>query len=181
MDKYIRLPIKDKNRESLVVLIDKEDFEKVSKYKWYALHSDKWIYAIAGTWDTEIKKTKKILMHRLITRALPNELVDHINHKTLDNRKENLRICTPQQSVSNITIHKNNTTGYKGVYLIKNKRENSLKWRARLFLNKKEYVTYHRTKEEAAKSYDAMAEKYFGEFAFTNKDIKNNLKKEHLI
>lgn len=106
-------------------------------------------------------------------RACPNEIVDHINHKPLDNRKCNLRICSPQQSVGNIAQHKNNTSGYKGVTLFKNKKTGQSYWRARINYKRKEHITYHKKIEDAIKSYDNMAKKYYGEFAFTNADIKS--------
>lgn len=35
-----------------------------------------------------------VLLHRFIISAQEEKLVDHINRNTLDNRKENLRLCT---------------------------------------------------------------------------------------
>ncbi len=69
-----------------VALIDDEDWDRISKYKWriskagYAYRNGK----IDG-------KMKYILMHRYTLNALPGITVDHINFNRLDNRKANLR------------------------------------------------------------------------------------------
>lgn len=38
-----------------------------------------------------------IKAHRAIMQAAPGMEVHHINHNTLDNRRENLLVCTPAQ------------------------------------------------------------------------------------
>lgn len=54
-----------------------------------------------------------VYFHRLV---LPDvEIVDHINRSKLDNRAENLRSVTPQDSVKNRSTHKNNKSGFNGV------------------------------------------------------------------
>jgi hypothetical protein len=54
-------------------------------------------------------------MHRLILEANNNELVDHINHDTLDNRRNNLRLCSQSQSSINRRVRVDNKSGYVGV------------------------------------------------------------------
>ena len=61
--------------------------------------------------------------------ALPGELVDHIHHNTLDNRKSELRLCTRSQNAQNTRKPKTNTSGHKGV-----SRDNH-KWRATIKIN----------------------------------------------
>lgn len=70
-------------------------------------------------------------MHREITQAKEGEVVDHINHNTLDNRKINLRVCTHRQNMRNQVKPKNNTSRFKGV----NKEKG--RWRARILVDKK--------------------------------------------
>jgi HNH endonuclease/AP2 domain len=61
--------------------------------------------------------------------------VDHIDGNKLNNNIENLRETTATQNAQNRKIHKNNTSGVKGVYFNKYK-----KWVAQLKIDNK--VTY---------------------------------------
>jgi hypothetical protein len=60
---------------------------------------------------------------------------------------------------------KNNTTGYRGIRWNKERK----RWKVYIGFNRKRvYVGDFRDKVEAAKAYDAVALKYFGEFAYLN-------------
>ena len=96
--------------------------------------------------------------------------VDHINGNTLDNRKENLRLCTNQQNAMHRGKTKNNKSGYKGVRYMKKKKgminEHSKPWQAQIYLNQKQiYLGCYKTPEEAARAYDKKAIELFGEYA----------------
>jgi len=58
---------------------------------------------------------KVVLLHRFIMDANSNSIVDHKNQNTLDNRRENLRVCSRAQNNRNRTRNTNNISGYKGV------------------------------------------------------------------
>ncbi|MCC2485004.1 HNH endonuclease [Bacillus pacificus] len=107
-----------------------------------------------GGYATTRLNGKNVLIHRLIMEAKEGELIDHINRNKLDNRKENLRIVTPQQNVTNQT--------FKGVTFNKFKE----KYQARLQVNKKrKSLGYYDTQEEAIKAYQRAHAKAFGEFS----------------
>lgn len=55
-------------------------------------------------------------LHRLIGGASEDQVVDHINGSPLDNRKENLRVCTQAENNRNKRLRSNNQTGITGVY-----------------------------------------------------------------
>jgi hypothetical protein len=92
--------------------------------------------------------------------------VDHWNHDGLDNRRENLRVCTKAQNNHNCRKHRwhngeYTSSKYKGVCWNKTEK----KWMA--YIHRKT-LGYFRTEEEAALAYNAAATRDFGEFAVLN-------------
>lgn len=149
------------NRSEIVgkAIIDLDDVEKIKDYKWN-MHVER-----NGTYKyvtTSSKKCPYTKLHRLIMDAKENEIVDHINHNELDNRKSNLRICTNQQNICNCNIPKNNKSGCKGVYWAKDKQ----KWTVQVTINNKtKYIGRYSTYEEAVEARIQATKKYYGEYA----------------
>ena len=56
---------------------------------------------------TNKDENKNIALHRLITKCPNGLMVDHLNHNTLDNRLENLKICTNKENQHNSPKEKN--------------------------------------------------------------------------
>lgn len=105
------------------------------------------------------------LLHRVIMNAKEGEVVDHINGNKLDNRRKNLRICTNSENVRFQKRHKNNTSGFKGVSWSKGMK----KWEARIMVDRKSIVGgYFSNRLDAAKEYNRLATKFFGEYAMIN-------------
>ncbi len=109
-----------------------------------------------------------ISFHRWLLDA-PDEMdVDHHNHKPLDNRRGNLRLCTHQQNQRNRSKQLTNTASrYKGVSFEKTSRINPWKAHAKVS-DKYIYLGLHPTELAAARAYNAFAQKTFGEFALVN-------------
>lgn len=140
-------------------MVDKEDAEILLSHTWtITAHG----YAIRSF--TSEGKRKYTYLHREVLN-FPTGLVDHINMDKLDNRKENLRVCTKAENARNSSKSKNNTSGYKGVYL--NKRTNS--WMAAIIVNRKQlHLGYFKNKLDAALAYNEAALIHHGEYARLN-------------
>lgn len=132
------------------VLIDVEDINKISPYKW-KLRADGYVVA----W----RACKTILIHRLILDAPAMFEVDHINHDLSDNRKANLRLVNRQQNNCNNRQKVNKRGKYKGTL------RNGKRWGAKI---QSHWIGTYDTEEEAALAYDKMAAIMYGEFAYLN-------------
>lgn len=86
-----------------------------------------------------------------------------INGNTLDNRKQNLRICSNQENSFNKNKNSNNSSGYKGVYFDKERN----KWRSAIQFNGKSIKSPKRydTPEEAYEWYVQKSNELFGDFS----------------
>lgn len=138
-------------------LVDDEDYEYLSQYHWYFEHG----YARREVWKKN--KRSRIYMHREIINNFDKLSTDHINGDKLDNRKKNLRKCTPGQNLQNSSIRKssNKTSKFKGVGF--HKRLGL--WRARI---KDSHLGVFKSENDAAKAYNDAALEMFGEFAKIN-------------
>lgn len=146
-----------------VALIDSEDFERVSRFKWSAMRRDHCWYAYHWVSVGGGKGTTQYL-HQFLTGRLNT---DHIDGNGLNNRRSNLRAASTQ--LNNCNKHKTwAKSGFKGVAGSKNGQ----RWEGRIRFNKKLiFLGSYETPQEAAQAYDEAALRYFGEFAFTNKDL----------
>lgn len=130
-------------------IVDDEDFERLSKYKWQINHG----YAKRGI--------KCIRMHREIINAPKGIDVDHINGNTLDNRRHNLRLVNDFQQNQNSVKRKDNTSGCRGVNFFKPRKL----WIARIqFMKKRIFLGYFHNKKEAINAYKKASKQYFKEF-----------------
>lgn len=145
-------------------IIDPDDYELVSQYKWHAWYSSGNWYARTNYWIKKDGKLKcvSLLMHRLILNPPPDLTVDHINGDGLDNRRSNLRCATHAENVRN--RHKAwGASKYKGV------RKDRKKWRASIRKDKKDYFLGNFYNQiSAALTYDKAAIEMFGDFARPN-------------
>jgi len=143
----------------LFAIVDAEDYPRLSQYTWFTEGTGQNCYAVRK------ENGKSIKMHRWIMDAPDNLVVDHIDHNGLNNRKENLRICTFAENCRNLRSSRCKTSKYKGVHW--NKR--CKKWAAQISCDNKTYHLGYFTDElSAANAYDNAAQKYHGEFASLN-------------
>lgn len=156
-----------------VTIVDKEDYEKLSNYKWHLVvqrkHRSGYVYTgIEG---------HEIAMHRFLL-GLPHgdkRQVDHINGNTLDNRRSNLRICSRPENMWNMSMRPSNTSGFKGVFRFRSK------WASQITVHRKVIcLDVYVDPRVAAIVYDTAAIHHYGEFARTNGSLGNFWKWEML-
>jgi hypothetical protein len=142
------------------VLVDDEDFERLSKFKW-EISTRGYVRArkqVAG-------HRKHILIHRMIMNAEDGDLVDHINGNVQDNRKSNLRITTHKGNSRNRKTPSINKVGYKGV----SKVLNYDKYKAYVQVGEGQaHLGYFDNPHDAARMYNFWAIDLFGEYARLN-------------
>jgi len=156
---YKEIPLHNSN---LKIKVSIDDYEVYCHAKWFLSNNG---YATAYI-CSEYQK-----IHRLVVGIFGQTkmVVDHINMDKLDNRRENLRVCSRGKNNQNTGPRKGNKLGVKGV------RPRYGGFSARIsFNNKQIYLGSYKTLEEAADAYDDAAKKYFGDYAKLN-----NLKKEN--
>lgn len=151
-------------------IVDKEDIAKLNRYKWRVTKNGDNYYAVTTIYNCKTKKEANLYMHRLLLDAKKGKFVDHKNHKTLDNRRVNIRICTYAENCRNSRKRKGNYTHpFKGVDQL-----GSLRWRARIKYNYKYiHIGVYKTKEQAARAYNKKAKELFGDFYNPNKIVKD--------
>jgi hypothetical protein len=143
---------------SYVALVDDEDYERISAISWNVRIDRKngCPYAVGGgTW-----------MHREVMgleRGNPNEVDHRDTRATLDNRKQNLRVCTRSENNCNRGMRCDNSSGIKGVSADPHKPGY---WKAQIMKNKRAYnLGSFLDKEDAVRVYAEAAHRLHGEFA----------------
>lgn len=163
---YMKVSYKDEN---YICEFDESDFDLVSSYnaKWSVKKQNgKIIYVRCSRM---INGDNSISLHRILYNFPKDMFVDHIDRNPLNNKRENLRLAdiktnSQNRSKNRTNKHKEPTSKYKGVHVIKNKKSSNT------------YVVYFKQnkvgvfKDEiiASNYYNHMAIKDFGEFACLN-------------
>ena len=165
------MELKTKKGESF--LIDDEDYDLVKDITWGTC-----VGYFRG-WCKERKKVIKI--HRLIMGVWESGYpqIDHINRDKSDNRKCNLRFCTPSENSRN--RNSRGKSKHVGVHIHYRKNKYTKKngdvvnypikilFQARIFHNSKRInLGYFEKEIDAAKAYNEAAKKYHGEFVNLN-------------
>lgn len=145
----MKIPVVSPKYGRYEVIIDDEDFKKVKNLHFYLHKAGQFLYVRFGI------KNKQYL-HRFITNAPKDKVVDHINRNTLDNRKINLRVCTIQENLRN-QKRPNSKTGYTGVAIAYKG-----KYSAQIKINyKKIHLGIFNTIEEALKARRLAEKQYY--------------------
>lgn len=144
-------------------LVDDEDFEYLSRWRWTAKpHRNTW-YANRGEYYAG-KQTHHSLHRIVLGVTIPETLVDHIDGNGLNCQKSNLRIATPPQNRHNLKGF--GKSKYPGV------TQRGKKWIARIRPEGKHfYLGTFDTEEGAAQAYRNKAQELYGEFVRKVEDI----------
>lgn len=159
-----------------VALVDDEDYDYLNQHKWCAHYAPniKNYYGERRSKKTENKQQGTIKMHRFIVEHIlnrelkSNEIIDHINHNTLDNTRNNLRIVSARQNAQN---RKNKgISNYPGVVWV----DQCKKWKARFTLNNKEiHLGHFDNEKDAAKAYEKACRKIGEELICKRNNVFN--------
>lgn len=141
----------------LFAIIDIADVPLVSGRNWYASkRTEESIYAAT----LRCAGAPTIHLHRFLTGAPIELCVDHKDGNPLNNRRENLRICTYAQNCFNKKMSAQNTSGKTGV------TRRRKKWLAKIHVRDQVIRLGSFDKfEDAVKARLEGEKKYFGEFA----------------
>lgn len=144
-----------------IMIVSSEDSDLYS-LKWSTNTVNGCYYAVRYEGYKRIY-THRLILERILGRSLvANELSDHINGDTLDNRRCNLRLATKKENCRNARRSKNSTSGYKGVSWNKAAK----KWRAYIVADYKQiHLGLFENIEDAHNAYYEAAKKYHGDFA----------------
>ena len=182
-----------KNKDELsdkYALVDDEDYERIVETKDKRGKPKKWYcHNNNSSSDYAMSSSRRDSIHRLVMGNPRGMFVDHINGDTLDNRKENLRVCTRSQNSQNQRLKSHSKSGYKGVHeraypqRRKYVSKKTGKVRHYEYMQKKRFqayigsgipntpsikLGYYATAEEAAEVRDKKALEIHGDFARLN-------------
>lgn len=146
------------------VLFDERDTKIVGDWSWRVSANG---YVYRNAWA--LKRNHKLYLHRAILLCLGASRrieVDHINGNKLDNRRENIRLCTRGHNNAARGRHRKGLSSkYRGVTWAKDKK----RWQAQIGIGgKNKMLGRFKTEEEAARAYDAAARQFYGDFARPN-------------
>lgn len=157
------IPVSDDPSYALVPLtkgmnakVDWVDFSRVMQRNWQA----QWNPGTNSYYAMSSRKGSRS-MHGYIMET--SVMVDHANHDTLDNRRENLRVCDRNQNRQNHRRHKNNSSGVSGVSFHKK----SQTWAAYINSNgKRKYLGQFQNKKQAIAARKEAEPVFHAEFAY---------------
>lgn len=166
----MKIDISSKNHPNTFCLVDDDAPQEVFNGKWTCNKVGYVVRQIKTDHDCKL-----VYMHRLISGATQGEICDHKNGNRLDNRRENLRVCTSSQNNQNRVVigGARKQSIYKGV--CKYPFGKTDMWRAYIRVPSgsgrgvQKNLGVFSSEKEAAKAYNNAALDFFGEYAQINK------------
>lgn len=139
------------------VIVSNGDFARAMEWRWHLNNNG---YAVS---TLRRKQGLTAYLHRFLLDAPKGVEVDHINRNPLDNRRENLRLCTHSQNGANKAPVKSKS-GYKNVY-----QSYPTRWQVKAKIRGKivYFGSFRSLQEAVVKSNEVLSELH-GEFAVLN-------------
>lgn len=133
--------------KNLLSRVDDEDYEGIRQYRWHAVWNEKIGSYYAARSVKARDEAVTVYMHRQILGLQHGDGLqsDHINHDTLDNRRENLRVVTNRMNGEN---RRDQSKYGPGIQKLKRKRSKPFIARAKVD-GRNRYIGYFSTAEEA--------------------------------
>lgn len=162
-----------KDNIELETIVSTEDYYNKLKnlnVSWYSVWDDDilnyYIRCTIRNGKDSSGKTKytMLYLHRYLMDAEDGIYIDHYDHNSLNNTRENLRITKGEENAKNRKgKNKNNTTGYRNVQIDKR----SGKYVVVLFVKGKiiRIKKLYDNVDEAGKDAEKYRQQYYGEFA----------------
>lgn len=167
-DNIVKIYVFDKNKIEYEAQIDLGDLQKLIdlNYYWRICTYNQYLHYVVSyqNYNKELHKNEKIFLSNIIAGISNKDFhADHIDHNTLNNRKNNLRIDKTSNNLKNRkSKNSNNTSGYRNVSW--NKSIN--KWVVQLQVNGKNTILgKFDDVHEAGKFAKKMRIKYYGDYA----------------
>jgi len=144
-------------------IVDPDDYDGLSQYKWQAYKSRNTFYAARFGRRGKDSKRKCYPMHRDVMEIAEGKVCDHISGDGLDNRKANLREASCAENGWNSGKGRvRSRSRYKG--LAWDRRFG--KWEVRISVNgRRIYIGRFEDESAAARAYDCAAVAYHGRYA----------------
>lgn len=158
----LALPVAIPLPRGLAALVDADDADWLSCYRWRAIRIRRTWYAVRDDGD------RLVYMHRLILDAPAGMIVDHRDGNGLNNTRANLRVVTARENAINAAKRAGCSSRYRGVDWCASARA----WRARVWPDGREQlVGYFATEKEAAEARERAALSVYGEYAIAGRVI----------
>ena len=157
----MELIIISKKHGTHTVFFDDEDSSLINSFTWYVYKGYSTFYA-----RTRIRRhgipNNTITMHRMILDVPMDKMVDHRDGNGLNNKRDNIRICTDAQNMCNKKVITKKYSNFLGVF------RSGDKWIAGCRSNSILHRRTYDTEKEAALGYNEMAIQFHGQFARLN-------------
>ena len=152
---HVSIPVVDSNGVEHICLVDKDIYQDNTVLQ---LRKSPGFYI-----EYKEPGAKWHAIHRLIMPFKEGFVTDHISRDICDNRRSNLRYATHEQNMQNRKKHRNNTSGYRGVF------RNNGGWQAIMSLKGKNiHIASGKDIVKVAKARDLAVLQQRGEFPVLN-------------